>query len=113
MMDLSDDLVVDNQIRKHVSESVPEAVESRLRSQLAEFRTRLNTPEPAVARHARGWARLTTRWRLGATCAAVVALVAVAGLVLRPQAGLAEVKAAVLGKTWIHLRTVLADKSES
>ena len=112
-MDLSDDRVVDNQIRKLVSDSVPVAVERRLRSQLADFRSRLNTPEPARARHARGWTLLTARWRLGATCAVAVVLVALASLVFRAQTGLAEVKAAVLGKTWIHLRTVLADQSES
>ena len=102
-MDFNDH-VVDNQIRKFVSTSVPVAVESRLRSQLADFRSRLSTQEPALARHAHGWVRLAAWWRLGATCAAVVALLAMAGLVLRPQAGLADVKAAVVRADRIHLR---------
>ena len=49
MMDISDDRFVDDQIRKSVSDNVPPAVERRLRSQLADFRSRLSTPEPVVA----------------------------------------------------------------
>ena len=110
-MDVSDDRFVDNQIRKRVCDSVPLPVERRLRSQLADFRSRLSTPEPDVARRARGWARPAAWWGLGATCAVVVVLVAVAGLVLRAQTSFAQVTTAVLRQPWVHLRAVHADES--
>lgn len=112
-MNLSDDRVVDDQIRKLVSDSAPLPVESRLRSQLADFRSRLSTPEPAMASYVRGWARAAEWWRLGATCAAAVVLVASIALLFRPQTSFAQVQAAVLRQPWIHLRTVFADQSVS
>jgi hypothetical protein len=69
------------------------------------------TPEPVVARHDRDRARLPARWRLGATCAVVLVLAVVAALVLRPQSSLAEVATAVLGRPWVHVRTVHPDQS--
>ncbi len=91
----------------------PFPVERRAPSQPADFGSRWSTPGPDVARHARGWARPAAWWGLGATGAVVVVLMAVAGLVLRPKDSLAQVKTAVLGKSWVHLRTVLADQGES
>ena len=105
-MDMPDDHIVDDQIRMSVSEDVPPPVERRLRSQLADFRSRLSKPEAVVRRPARGWARLAAWWALGATGAAVVAvLVALTGLVLRPQASFAEVTTAVLAQPWVHVQT--------
>ncbi len=114
MMDMPDDHIVDDQIRMSVSEDVPPPVERRLRSQLADFRSRLSKPEAVVRRPARGWARLAAWWALGATGAAVVAvLVALAGLVLRPQASFAEVTSAVLAQPWVHVRTAATDQTVS
>jgi hypothetical protein len=113
MMNLADDRVVDDLLRKLVSDRAPLSVERRLRSQLADFRSRLSTPEPAVAIHARGRARPAAWWRLGAACAVLVVLAAVAGLVLRPQTSFAEVATAVLEQPWVHARTVHADQSVS
>ena len=111
-MDISDDRSVDDQIRRSVSDDVPPAVERRLRAQLAGFRSRLNMPEPVTARRARGWARPAAWLGLGATCAAVVLLVAVAGIIFRAQTSFAEVKSAVLEQPWVHVRTVYSDHGE-
>ena len=82
----------------------PFPVKRRLRSQLADSGSGLSTPEPVAA-------RLAARWRLVATCAFVVVLATVAALVLRPQTSLAEVATAVLGRPWVHVRTVHPDQS--
>jgi hypothetical protein len=111
MMDVPDDDLVDNQIRESVRDSVPPPVEHRLRSQLADFRSRLSTPVPVVPRQARGWTWPAAWRRLGAACAVVVILVATAVLILRPQTSLADVANAVLGQRWVHVRTVDADQS--
>lgn len=110
-MDQSNDRVINNQIRQQVSDSVPPEVESRLRSQLAVFRSQLSSPKLAGTRPVRNWTRPAAWWRLGVTSAAVVVLVAVAGLIFRPQTGFAEVTQAVLKQPWIHLRTVYSDQS--
>ena len=111
-MDMSDDRFVDDQIRMSVSDDVP----PRSRAPLALSTGRLSvTAARAESRpwhdRARGWARPAAWWGLGATCAAVVVLVAVAGLVLRPQTSFAEVTTAVLAQPWVHVRTVATDQT--
>jgi hypothetical protein len=112
-MDPADDRFVDDQIRKSVSDTVPPAVERCLRAQLAVFRSKLRTPDPVVARHPHHWGRPAAWWGLGATCAAVVVLVLVPGLLLRPQTSFAEVTTAVLQQPWIHVRSVYSGDGES
>jgi len=112
-MDISDDRHADEQIRTSVSASVPPAVEHRLRSQLAGFRTRLSAAEPVAASPPRRWVRPAAWLGLGATCAAVLGLVEVAGLLLRPRTSFAEVTTAVLAQPWIHVRSVYSGDAES
>ena len=112
-MDMSDDRIVDDQIRMSVSEDVPPPVERRLRARLAGFRSGLSKPGPVVTRHARAWARPGAWWGLGAACAAVVVLAALAGLVLRPQTSFAEVATAVLAQPWVHVQTAATDQTAS
>lgn len=112
-MNRPDDHVTDDQIRAIVSDGPPLAVERRLRSQLADLRLRLSEPESPAAPSASGWARPAAWWRLGATCAAAVVLMAAISLLMRPQTSFAEVQAAVLRQPWIHVRAQFADQSKS
>src|SRR5262249_43533317 len=112
MMESSnEDRSVDDQICQRVIDSVPPDVENRLRSQLTDFRSRLDSPEATAPAAVRGATRFTAWWKLSAMCAAVVLLVAVVGVVLSPQTGMAEVRAALLEQPWVHLRCVEPDQS--
>jgi hypothetical protein len=107
-----DDHVVDDQIRAIVSDGPPLSVERRLRSQLADLRSRLSKSESPSAPVAVSRARPAAWWRLGAACAAAVVLVAAISLFLRPQISFAEVQEAVLRQTWIHVRSTFADRGK-
>jgi len=96
-----------------VPEGVPLLVERRLRSQLADFRSRLSEARAGVTRPARCWEWPAAWWALGATGAAVAVLVALAGLVLRPRTSFAEVTTAVLAQPWVHVRTAATDQTVS
>lgn len=100
-MKAQDDGHIDELIGRAMEDDVPADVERRLRSQLADFRTRLgSTDQPTMPRSARPRRRV---WRgVAATAAAATVLAAVAAWLLRPQVSLADVAAAVLQRPWIH-----------
>ena len=111
-MSMPEDSVLESQLRECVSDTLPPEVEVRLRARLAEFRSRLNAQETVAATPGRR-ARLTARWKLGLTCAAAGLLVAALGLLLWPRTSLADVAAAVLQQSWIHLRVASTGDGES
>jgi len=111
-MSMPEDSALESQLRECVSDALPPEVEVRLRARLAEFRSRLNVRETVAATPGRR-ARLTARWKLGLACAAAGLLVAVLGLLLWPRTSLADVAAAVLQQSWIHLRVATTGDGES
>jgi hypothetical protein len=111
-MSMPEDSALESQLRECVCDAVPPDVEARLRARLAEFRSRLNARETVAATPARR-ARLTARWKLGLACAAAGLFVAALGLLLWPRTSLADVAAAVLQQSWIHLRIAGAGDGDS
>lgn len=112
MDSLDDERLVDDQIRQRVTDTVPPEVERRLRAQLAGLRSRLSSPESTTPRFGVGWTSPAAWWKVSATCAVALVLVAL-WLGLSPQVSVAEMQAALLKQPWIHLRSVLPDQSVS
>ena len=106
-MSESDDSVLDSRLRECVSDTVPPAVESRLRARLADFRSGFCVRD-SVAETPRRGITLTAWSRLGLVCAATGLIAVVLGLLLRPRASFAEVATALLDQPWIHLRVTAA-----
>jgi hypothetical protein len=102
----------DEQLRRSVASAPPPDVEQRLRSHLDRFRSRLAAADAKAAARARRWA-LPPRWGLVASCAAALILIAVTGVVLRPQSSFAEVTSAVLEQPWIHQRMTAPGQTDS
>jgi hypothetical protein len=111
-MSMPEDSVIESQLRECVSDTLPPEVEVLLRVRLAEFRSRLSAREAAAAIPGRR-ARLIASWKLGLTCAAAGLLVAALGLLLWPRTSLADVAAALLQQSWVHLRTASGTVGES
>jgi len=109
-MNLSENDLIDEQIRNGVASDLPPDVDRRLRGQLAEFRSRFEAVVPARAAvfGARAWTR--RRWALGAIAGGLVVL-APTVLILRPRDSFAEVTAAVLNQPWVHVRITEADQN--
>ena len=92
-MSESDDSVLDSRLRECVSDTVPPAVESRLRARLADFRSGFCVRD-SVAETPRRGITLTAWSRLGLVCAATGLIAVVLGLLLRPRTSFAEVATA-------------------
>src|SRR4051812_27975082 len=103
-MNTQDDNLLDDQIRQSISGAVPAPVDRRLREQLAEFRTRLNSADVRPGAVARRHGRPLLQWDLMAGCAAAVVLAVALALLLPTQHSLAEVAHAVLDQPWVHQR---------
>jgi hypothetical protein len=101
---LEDDFV-DDQIRNSVSIDPPAAVDRCLSGQLAAFRFQFDAASaqrPGVLR-AFPWTR--REWVLGGMAAGLAVVIPTA-IVLWPRDSFAEVAAAVLGQSWVHLRAM-------
>jgi hypothetical protein len=109
-MNVNDDNLLDDQIRKAASCSVPGAIDLRLRSQLSELRLKLGEAGPAPSLAAQ-WKRAGWLWPALASAAALGLAVLVTLLVPR-QASLAEVANAVLDQAWVHLHVRYQDNLE-
>jgi hypothetical protein len=99
-MNAPDHEQVDELIRKALPDQPPPDVAGRLRSQMAEFRTKLAAAAP-LSPCAGVWIG-RARWGLGITAAAAVVAAIVVALALRAETSFAEVAAAVLKQPWIH-----------
>jgi hypothetical protein len=110
-MDTQNDSLLDDQVRLSVSSAVPAQVDRRLRSQLAEFRTRLSAADPQPVAVAGRRRTPLLRWNLVAGCAAVGVLAVALALLLPGLNGysFAEVRHAVLDQPWVHERIEEAD----
>jgi hypothetical protein len=100
-MNAQNDERIDKLIGGTVSDGVPADVHRRLRSQLKDFRHRLGAAE-SRARHRPATLGRRLSWGAAATIAAVTALAALFGWILRPRVSLADVAATLFQQPWIH-----------
>jgi hypothetical protein len=107
-----EDAQIDEEIRRTVASPPPPEVEQRLRAQLDGFRSRLRAEDERTTSQRRRWVSVPSQ-RLGlvASCAAAAILIAVAGVLFRPQTSFAEVTSAVLKQPWIHQKVSSSDQS--
>ncbi len=92
---------IDEMVGGLLTDDVPEQVGRRLRSQLADFRSRLAGKEALLMTRSVDFRRRV--WIGMAAAAATVLIVSGALLVMRPQVSFADVVAAVQLLPWIHI----------
>ncbi len=92
---------IDEVVSSLLADDVPEQVRQRLRSQLADFRSRLAEKETPLTAWSADFRRRV--WVGVAAVATTVLIVSGAFLVMRPRVSFAEVVAAVQRLPWIHV----------
>src|ERR1700722_1292100 len=110
-MNSSEDHLVDVCLLDKLADDVPADVEQRLRSQLAEFRGRL--AQPTVLSSDRRRRQAVSRWWKGGAAIAGAVAIAMALVLFRSRASLADVATAVFAKPWIHVRITSTPGRES